>query len=58
MKEDHVGVGFHTSMYEKGFLHEGLAKVDQVKLRWHELESTMWENVGGNILEGGNPNLN
>ena len=56
MKEDHVGAGFHTSMCERRFLHKGLAKVDQVKLHWHELESTKWDNVGGNIIEERNPN--
>ena len=57
MKEDHIGAGFHTSMCERRFLQTCLAKVDQVKLRWHELESTMWDNAGGKILDGGNPNL-
>ena len=56
MKEGHIGAGFHTSMCERRFLHTCLAKVDQVKLRWHELESIMWDNVGGKILEGGNHN--
>ena len=51
MKEDHVGAGFHTSMCERRFLHKGLAKVDQVKLRWHELERIMWDNIGGKFLE-------
>ena len=55
MKEGHIGAGFHTSMCERRFLHKGLAKVDQVKLRWHELESTMWDNVGGKILEKRKP---
>ena len=55
MKGDHMRVGFLTSMCENRFLHTCLAKVDQVKLCWHELESTMWDNVGGNIIEGGKP---
>ena len=57
MKGNHIRAGFHTSMCERRFFHTCLAKVDQVKLRWHELEKNMWDNVGGNILEGGNPNL-
>ena len=40
---------FTPPCVKRGFLHEGLAKVDHVKLRWHELERTMWDNVGGNI---------
>ena len=55
MKEDHVGARFHTCMCERRFLHKGLAKVDQVKLRWNELESTKWDNVVGKFLEEGKP---